>query len=140
MSQENVELVRGLYDLGRGSLFPTAENIDRAFREYLDEGFEIHLPSEYPEGEQVYRGRDGFAEVLRSFADAWGEFRFEPERFLDAGDRVVVFVRLLARGGGSGAPIELKPAHVLTLRSGRAASIRLYRDRSEALEAAGLSE
>jgi ketosteroid isomerase-like protein len=140
MSQENVELVRGLYDLGRGSLFPTAENIDRAFREYLDEGFEIHLPSEYPEGEHLYRGRDGFAEVLRSFADAWGEFRFEPERFLDAGDRVVVLVRLLARGAGSGAPIELKSAHVLTLRAGRATSVRLYRDRSEALGAAGLSE
>jgi hypothetical protein len=30
--------------------------------------------------------------------DAWAEWRFEPERFIDAGDQVVVFVRVLAKG------------------------------------------
>jgi ketosteroid isomerase-like protein len=72
--------------------------------------------------------------------EAWREWRFEPERFIDAGDRVVVFARLLGKGVGSGAPFELETAHVWTIHSGRAASMYAYRDRSEALEAAGLRE
>jgi hypothetical protein len=37
----------------------TSERWDRAFHEYLDEEFELHLPPDYPEGELVFRGRDG---------------------------------------------------------------------------------
>ncbi len=72
--------------------------------------------------------------------DAWGEWRFEPERFIDAGDRVVVFVRVVAKGSASGVPIELPDAHVVTIRDGCITSSRVYRDRSEALEAVGLAE
>jgi ketosteroid isomerase-like protein len=88
----------------------------------------------------VFRGREGLTQLWAIFRGAWGEFRFEPERFFDAGDRVVTFVRIVAKGGASGVPIELKTAHVGTVRDGRFTSARLYRDRSEALEAAGLSE
>jgi hypothetical protein len=35
-----------------------------------------------------------------------------PERFLDAGDHVVVFARIEAEGGASGVPIELETTHV----------------------------
>jgi ketosteroid isomerase-like protein len=70
--------------------------------------------------------------------DAWAEWRFEPERSIDAGDQVVVFVRVVAMGSPSGVPIELPDAHVVTLREGRLTSTCMYRDRSEALEAAGL--
>ena len=62
---------------------------------------------------------------------AWSESRFEVERFLDAGDRVVVFVRVIARGRGSGVPIELPDAHLMTLRGRRIASTRVYRDRAD---------
>jgi hypothetical protein len=55
-------------------------------------------PAEYPEGEQVFRGREGFASLLVMLRDVWTEFRFEPERFIDVGDRVVVFIRLVAEG------------------------------------------
>ena len=70
--------------------------------------------------------------------DTWGEWRQETERFLDAGDRVVVFLRIVAEGVASGAPIEFETTHVWTVRTGRATSMHAYRDRSEALEAAGL--
>src|SRR5918912_1009390 len=63
---------------------------------------------------------------------------FEPERVLDAGDRVVVLVRVVAEGGVSGIPTERETAHVWTARHGRLSSIQIYRDRAEALEAAGL--
>ena len=73
-------------------------------------------------------------------ADTWGKWRFEPDRFVDAGDRVVVSVRILGEGGASGVPIELETTHVWTIRGGRAMSVHAYRNRSQALEAIGLSE
>jgi ketosteroid isomerase-like protein len=139
MSEENVELVRNLYAL---ELFLTAnpDAIDRAFREYLDEQVEVHLPPDYPEGEPVFRGRDGAAQLTAMLQEVWGEWRLEPERFLDAGDRVVVFARVSGKGGASGAPFELETTHIMTIHAGRVASLHAYRDRSEALEAAGLRE
>ena len=139
MSEENVELVRRLYEMG-DFLDATPELIDRAFREDLDEQFEFRLPPDYPEGEPVFRGRQGIAELRAMLRDTWTEWRVESERYLDAGKRVVVFVRTLAVGGASHVPIEFETAHLWTIRAGRATSLQVYRDRSEALEAAGLRE
>jgi ketosteroid isomerase-like protein len=139
MSEENVEVVRNLYALGDFlNLNPDA--IDPAFRDYGDEQFEVHLPPDYPEGELVFRGREGLDQLSAMLKETWGEWRVEPERFLDAGNRVVVFARLVGKGGASGAPFELETTHVWTIHAGRAASVHVYRDRSEALEAAGLRE
>jgi ketosteroid isomerase-like protein len=53
---------------------------------------------------------------------------------------VLVFARLFAVGHESGVPIERETNHVWTIRNGRATSLRVYRDRSEALEVVGLLE
>lgn len=138
MSAEHIELVKRLY--GEGDLLrATPEQFDRLFRESLDENFEFRLPADYPEGQPVFRGRTGVDELRAMLGDTWEEWHFEPERFLDAGDQVVVFARILGRGGASGAPVELETTHVWTIRAGRAMSVHAYRDRSDALEAAGLS-
>ena len=141
MSRENVELVRSLYEIGAGdwSTLLLIE-FDRAFRESIDEQFEAWLPSDYPEGEPVFRGREGFDEMMAMLGDTWGKWRVVPERFFDARDRVVVFARILSEGGASGVPIELETTHVWTIRGARATAMHAYRDRSEALEAAGLSK
>jgi ketosteroid isomerase-like protein len=142
MSQENVEIVRSLYEVAGGDWFRIAAGqIDRAFRDHVDEQvFEIHLPSDYPEGEPVFRGREGFAEMLAMLREAWGKWRIEAEHFRASGDRVVAFVRILAEGGSSGAPIEVETTHVWTIRGGRATAMHAYRDRTQALQAAGLRE
>jgi ketosteroid isomerase-like protein len=142
MSEENVEFVRRWYahlpDLR--DLDPAEDQAftDQAFRDWLDEGFELRFPGGYPEGEIALRGREGFAQLGAILREAWAEWRLEPERFIDAGDRVVVFVRLLARGIASGAPVEVRTAHVVTIRDGRMTSAWVYADRLEALEAVGL--
>ena len=138
MSAEHIELVKRLYREG-DLLRATPEQFDRLFRESLDENFEFRLPADYPEGQPVFRGRTGVDELRAMLGDTWEEWHFEPERFLDAGDQVVVFARILGRGGASGAPVELETTHVWTIRAGRAMSVHAYRDRSDALEAAGLS-
>jgi ketosteroid isomerase-like protein len=135
MSQENVSLVRDLYRLLPSLRDTDSDAVTRLFRDYADARFELHLPPDYPEGEQVLRGREGmnaFAAVLR---ETWSEWRFVPERFLDAHDCVLVFARLVAVGHESGVPIELETNHVWTVHDGRATSLCVYRDRGEALEA-----
>jgi hypothetical protein len=52
----------------------------------------------------------------------------------------VVFARIEAEGGASGVPIELETTHVWTIKGGRAVPMHAYRDRSEALDAAGRRE
>jgi ketosteroid isomerase-like protein len=142
MSQQNVELVIRWYaflpDLG--CLDPADDQavLDEAFRDYLDESYETRLPADYPEGEPVFRGREGLAEFAAMLRDAWSEWRFEPEGFIDAGDRVLVFMRVVAKGRASEAPIERTSTQVVTICDGRLTSTRVYRDCSEALKAAGL--
>jgi ketosteroid isomerase-like protein len=138
MSKESIELVQRLYAIG-DLLDASPEQFDRAFREDLDEDFEFHLPGDYPEGEPVFCGREGVDRLVDMLAESWQEWHFEPERFIDAGDRVVVFARLIGRGGASGAPFDLETTHVWTIRGDRAVSMQAYRERAVALEAAGLS-
>jgi ketosteroid isomerase-like protein len=142
MSQEQVELVRRVYaDEGNLGVVVNPDDerevLDRLFREYYLEDFEVRMPPDYPEGEQVLRGREGMSRLSAMLRDTWSEFRFKAERLLDAGDRVVVLVRV-AEGGVSGIPTERETAHIWTARHGRLSSIQIYRDRAEALKAAGL--
>ena|SRR5215218_1357304 len=74
------------------------------FRDYYDEQLEIRMPGDYPEGEQVLRGREGFAQLLAMLRDTWTEFRFEQERFIGSGHRVVVFVRVDTPSTSGSAP------------------------------------
>jgi ketosteroid isomerase-like protein len=140
MSKENVELMRAVYAEGfeLGQVDP--ELVERAFRDFFEERFELHVPSRYPEGGEVFEGRDGFVRWLEGMRNVWSEWRTEPEQFLDAGDRVVVFVHLHAKGATGGTPLDVKTAHVWTISEGRALSFEAFLDRSEALEAVGLRE
>jgi ketosteroid isomerase-like protein len=143
MSHENVELVRRMYEATPGlDPDPAADRefLDRMFRDFFDADLSWSLPPEYPEGARLARGREGIRAFIAMLREAWSEWRFVPERFFDAGDRVLVFVHVVAVGRESGVPIDLETAHLWTIRDGRAKSMRVYRDRSEALEAAGLRE
>ena len=142
MSEENVELVRRwlAWAPDLRDLDPADDDvvIGQAFRDYLDEGFELRLPA-YPEGEPIFRGREGLSQWIERLRGVWAEWRFEPDRFIDADERVVVFLRLVVRSL-SGVPVETPSAQVVTIRGGRIASIHAYRDRSQALKAAGLQD
>ena len=71
----------------------------------------------------------------------WESFHGELEELIDAGDKVVSAVMMRGKGKGSGVDVEMRVFQVWTVRDSQV--VRLvggYRDRSEALEAAGLSE
>ena len=89
---------------------------------------------------QPIRGHEGVREYMASLHEEWEMFYQEPEQFIDAGDRVVAFVRTCARGRASGADVELRVAHVLTFEGGKCLGYVSYRDREEALKVTGLEE
>jgi ketosteroid isomerase-like protein len=134
MSQENVEVVRKLYEL-----FARRE-IEPAFSEYADPNLELRVPPVYPDTPEVFRGREGVERWIAMIDEVWAEWRFEPERYLDAGPTVVVLARLIAEGDSSGIHLEREVAHLWEVERGRATSIRVYLNQTDALDAAGLRE
>ena len=127
-------MVRKLYELF------ARRDIASAFPAYADPNLELRVPPLYPDTPQVFRGREGVERWIAMIDEVWAEWRFEPERYLDAGPTVVVLARLIAEGGASGIHLEREVAHLWEVERERATSIRVYLDRTDALEAAGLRE
>ncbi len=77
---------------------------------------------------------------FRLIRDAYDDVEVRPERFIDAGDEVVVLARLTGTSRGARVPIEREQGYVWTIRDGKAIRFRWFSTASEALEAVGLSE
>jgi ketosteroid isomerase-like protein len=88
----------------------------------------------------VYRGHEAVRRHLTTMLGEFEEVHVEATELVDAGDHVLVSLRLSGRGKRSGAPVELTMTQVSTGRGGLAVRIRNYPTKAEALEAAGLSE
>jgi ketosteroid isomerase-like protein len=132
VSEENVELVRAGLRAWNGQdqdamlqLFSTDVEIDASDR--------VLNPD-------AYVGLEGFIRFRDEIAEAWDRFEVEIEEVFDAGDQVLVFVRSSGRGRGSGAEAEFRSAWLVTVSDRKIVRLRLYRDREESLQAAGLSE
>jgi ketosteroid isomerase-like protein len=131
MSRENVEVVRRSYDAYvsgdlESALAPFDAEIVISDHDLPDSG--------------EYRGLDGLARWQGDWEASWDSWRWEPEEFIDAGDRVVAVLRVHAKGRGSGVDVERVDGAVWTLRDGKCIRLDYYGSRAEALEAAGLSE
>jgi len=127
MAQENVEVVRRLFDAyNRG--------------DYAGAAACLAPGVVYETGQEVPAiGPEAVREMWERWDGAWDELETVAEEFLDAGQHVVVTVRYSARGKGSGVPYGERLFDVYTLRDGRCVHKREFRARSEALEAAGLA-
>jgi ketosteroid isomerase-like protein len=131
MSQENVELVREAYErLNRGDVEGVVELCDENF--VIDMSERVFNPA-------VYRGHDGIRRFYADVMEVWESFEWNVEDALTSGDAVVAMLHALGRGEGSGLEIDWRVAWIWTVRDGRCVSLRFYRDRDRALEAAGLS-
>ena len=128
MSAENVDLVRRATEdfLATGSL---------DFR-ILVEQVEIR-DHDILDG-QEYSGRPGFLRWLQDWGEAWGQWRVEPIEYLDAGDKVVLVFRMIARGRGSGLELDRLDALVYEFRDGKAIRLDYFNSREQGLAAAGL--
>ena len=134
MSQENVEIVRSIYEAWERGDFRSAEWADPEI-EYLAADGPITATA---------KGLDQLAEAHREFLRTWDEWRVEAEGYRDVGDeRVLVLFHFSGRGKASGLEIGsvwTKGASLFHLRDGKVTRLVQYFDRERALEAAGLSE
>ena len=133
MSEENVERLRDAYAAwNRGD--------SEAFLPDLHPQVEFHQAAGFP-GMGVYRGPKAVSSAFKDLVEAFADFKAEPEDIIEMEDgRLLAMVRLMGHGRGSGAPFEVSGAHLFTIApDGRLLRFEAYFDRSEALEAAGLS-
>jgi ketosteroid isomerase-like protein len=133
MSEENVEIVRGIY-----GAFDRAD-FEAALKS-IDHEVVWDLTHHSWPGQDQYVGHEGIVEVLAEWMGAFEDYKVEAEQFLDAGDRVVVVQHEVARHKGSDSGIDRRTASIWTLRDGRTLRIDNYLDVPDALEAAGLSD
>ena len=134
MSEENVEVVRELYEhwargqYGPPSLFDPEVVLGR-------------YGSALGTLEGEWRGFEAIGSALREYLMAWEEIRNTPERFINLdGDRVLVLDVQTGRGKNSGVTVERETAWIFTLRDGRIVRLEGYWERAEGLKAAGWSE
>lgn len=133
--EDDVEVVRRTYRMIEELREAPPGAGHDALDDLVDERFELHLPASYPEGAQVFRRRRGLMRWIAKTRETWDEWRFELERFVESGDRILVLVRVVARGGVSGVRLERETAHVWAVSDGRVTLCEVYLDRSEAFEA-----
>jgi uncharacterized protein len=103
----------------------------------LDPHVEWIDPPEVPSA-GTHRGRAAVKAHSERARETWAEGSCEPERFIAAGDRVVVFVHVRVRLKTSTEWIDARIADVFTFRDGAIVQVRTFVDRAKALEWAGV--
>ena len=132
MSEENVEVVRRSFEIWKSrdlSDVPDLTHPDFV----LDLSRNIFNPD-------LYRGTDGIRLFFERVDEMWDELEVNAEEIIDGDDRVVVASRLKGVGR-DGVEADMVVFQVWEFREGKV--VRLtggFRERGEALEAAGLSE
>ena len=132
MSQGNVEIIRRGYDeFAAGRL---AEYLERVAHPEFELDMSNWGPAAY-----TYRGQAGFRSFLRALDRLWERFDIQPVRFIGDDDRVVVVIRVEARGRESGVEVSAQYANTWTFRDGKVIRAEWFDDPDAALEAAGLA-
>jgi ketosteroid isomerase-like protein len=130
MSQESLDAVRRTL-----AAFNSGE-VEQVLASVHPE-FEARIAPELSAEPDTYRGASGVQRYFDSFREAFEQIRFEVEELTDAGDTVVVGLRMTAIGKLTGIPVEQRNAGVWTVVEGRVARIDTYVTVEEALRAAG---
>jgi ketosteroid isomerase-like protein len=121
MSEENVALLRGLYEeWAVGNLDPGPEYFapDAVFETVAD-------------GRETFDA-EGLRRFMQGFLEQWDDFRIESQDFLDLGDVVIVKERQRATGKRSRIAIDLTSYVVWRFQDGRITGARWELDLDEA--------
>lgn len=86
----------------------------------------------------VYLGHDGVRTFFEDVADAWDDWRAEPNVYFDLGEHTVASVQLRWRGH-SGAEVGTQIAQVARWRENLIVYLKSYADRKDALSDLGVA-
>jgi len=129
MSQENVEIVRRMYEQAN-------ERPDALYEMLADDVNWDASAVDQLELSTVH-GREAVMEFFRRWVGAFEHWGFEPEELIDSGDCVIARIHQWGRGKGSGVEVDGRFWQVWTFRNGKAIRTTHHREKAEALEAAG---
>jgi ketosteroid isomerase-like protein len=128
MSQENVERVKaGFAAHNRGDIDALVEFYDP------EVVFETLLLG-------THHGNEAIRLIYEENQKTLSGYDVVPVELIDAGDKVVAVAQVLASGPVSQMGMDGRFAFVFTLKGGRCVREQAFRNKEEALEAAGLSE
>lgn len=86
----------------------------------------------------TYRGHAALGALLSKGRGSWAEGTCEPQRFIVAGDKIVVFDYVRVRLKGQTEWLEGPLGAVYTFRNGKAIQARIFSERKDALAWAGI--
>jgi ketosteroid isomerase-like protein len=132
MSQQNVDLVRGIYEaFGRGDV---PEVLGRMAPDMVwNEAENFPLADRNP-----YEGHDAIVGgVFARLGSEWDGFAPGPEEYLDAGDTVVVLGRYTGTCKATGKALDAQMAHVWRVKDGKAVRFQQYTDTLQAARVTG---
>ncbi len=126
MSQENVEIVRRVYEGWSHGDFSQIEDF------HPDIDFEM---VDWPHQTRS-RGIEEMWRTWRGSLSAWDDFRAVPTEYVDCGRNVLVINHIQGSGKESRAEVSAETATVWTIDGGRVVRLALYWDIDRAREAA----
>jgi ketosteroid isomerase-like protein len=132
MSEENVEIVRRSIAVYNRRDLEALRGINHPNVE-LDWSASIGLEA------RVYQGREQVLSFYENYLDTFEEIDIQADRFIEAGDWVVVPNTTHLRGR-DGIQTAARSAFAFKVRDALITHICLYQETEEALEAVGLSE
>ena len=98
---------------------------------------QIEVIEHFPGG-GTYHGHAAVFEHFSGARETWSEGSCEPEQFIVAGDKIIVFVNVRVRLKKEVEWREGRLADVFTFHNGKATQMRTFADRQQALDWSGV--
>jgi hypothetical protein len=145
MSQENVEIVRGVFnpELDWAAAFRDEELLRENWSLVADSFEPDFETTGVPDGliNTSARGFEGFRQEWSEWLSSWQTWFIEPEKFIPlSGDRVLALAVNRATSKTEGVEMVFMGASIWTLRNGKIRRMELFLEREQAFKAAGLRE
>jgi ketosteroid isomerase-like protein len=130
VSQETVDVVRLLYEAWEHEGFGVISELMDPDIEWVNPPYAVETGTR--------RGYEGFAIAAESIRAVYPRRRLVPLEFHDAGHRVAVRVRVIARGVGSDVEVDTERGYAFEVRDGKVVRFAWFNEPAEALDAVGL--
>jgi ketosteroid isomerase-like protein len=125
MSAENLELIRRGYERLESEGYESMMDI-------VHPEFEFTTPADLASEPDTYTGEEGIRRYFESFYDAMEDIHLIPQDFIDAGERVIVPTRLVAKGRTAGIEVEQKIVVAWSFRDGQILGLDFFATVEEA--------
>jgi ketosteroid isomerase-like protein len=134
MSEENVELVRGVFEAVAAG---DTEAVLAAYDPDVEYDF-TESPLGSMVSDTVFRGHEGMRNLTRDRYEDWESIEDDHRELIDAGQHVISSVVTRVRGRASGLDTELQHYGVWTIRNHKIVKVAWFHTLADAATAAGV--